>query len=200
MKTIAKKITSHALVWGIVAAVVVVAAATTLGVVASKRSKEAEVLTVSTLKEIVNVSELSTFTAVYNGIAKAMDEEEPDEIDYYVSYEARVNAGINFEKVEIQLDEDTKTIIVQLPEVTINDVIVDVASLEYIFLDDKENDVGVTEEAYKLCREDACRESGEQKAIVELAQENAENILTALTQPLIEQTAEEYTLKIEEVK
>ena len=107
MKTIAKKITSHALVWGIVAAVVVVAAATTLGVVASKRSKEAEVLTVSTLKEIVNVSELSTFTAVYNGIAKAMDEEEPDEIDYYVSYEARVNAGINFEKVEIQLDEDT---------------------------------------------------------------------------------------------
>lgn len=199
MKTIVKKVTSNALALGIAAAVVVVAV-TALGVLGSKRNKKAQVLTASTLEKIVNVSELSTFTAVYNGIAEAMDEEETEQVDYYVSYEARVNAGIDFEKVDIQLDEDTKTVIVQLPQVTINDVIVDVASLQYIFLDKNKNDVGVTEEAYKLCQEDARRESGEQQAIVELAQENAQNILTALTQPLIEQADEEYTLKIEQVK
>ena len=33
-------------------------------------SKRAEVITVSTLEKIIEVSELSTFTAVYNGIAQ----------------------------------------------------------------------------------------------------------------------------------
>lgn len=199
MKTIVKKVTSNALALGIAAAVILVAV-TALGVIGSKRNKKAQVLTASTLEKIVNVSELSTFTAVYNGIAEAMDEEKPEQVDYYVSYEARVTAGIDFEKVDIQLAEDSKTVIVRLPQVTINDVMVDIASLQYIFLNKDKNDVGVTEEAYKLCQEDARRESGEQETIVELAQENAKNILTALTQPLIEQADEEYTLEIEQVK
>ena len=35
-----------------------------------KKTEKAEVVTVSTLQKIINVSQLSTFTAVYNGIAK----------------------------------------------------------------------------------------------------------------------------------
>lgn len=198
MKTIVKKITAKALAWGIAAAVAVLVLAV-LGVAGIRRGKKAEVLAAAALEKIVNVSELSTFTAVYNGIAEAPDEKEPGKVDYYVSYEARVNAGFDLGKVSVRLEEDTKTVIVQLPAVSIREAIVDIASLEYIFLDKKRDDVGVTEEAYKLCQEDVQQESARQQAIVELAQENAENILTALTQPLIEQADPEYKLKIEQV-
>ena len=81
-----------------------------------KKTEKAEVVTVSTLQKIINVSQLSTFTAVYNGSAKVMNENKPEEIDYYVSYEAKINAGIDFEKVEIELDEKTKIIFVIFPK------------------------------------------------------------------------------------
>ena len=37
-------------------------------------------ITESTLREIINVSELSTYTAVYNGIAKVPNPDKPEEI------------------------------------------------------------------------------------------------------------------------
>lgn len=40
------------------------------------REGKKEIVTVSALEKIVNVSELSTFTAVYNGIAQVMDEKK----------------------------------------------------------------------------------------------------------------------------
>ena len=71
--------------------------------------KEPEVINKSTLEKIINVSDLSTFEAVYNGIAKVMNENEPDKVDYYVSYEATVKAGINFKNVKII--EDRKSVV-----------------------------------------------------------------------------------------
>ena len=43
------------------------------------KADRTSVITVSTLEKIVNTSELSTFTAVYNGIAKVMNEKKPEE-------------------------------------------------------------------------------------------------------------------------
>lgn len=40
-----------------------------------------EVITVQTLEKIINVSELSTFTAVYNGVAEVKNEKTPDKIE-----------------------------------------------------------------------------------------------------------------------
>ena len=67
--------------------------------------QQAEVITVSTLQEIVSVSRLSTYTAVYNGVAQVMNQENPEETDYYVSYEAKVYAGIDFSEVQFRVDE-----------------------------------------------------------------------------------------------
>ena len=44
-------------------------------------SHKQEIITVSTLQKIVNVSELSTFTAVYNGIAQVENEKDAEKID-----------------------------------------------------------------------------------------------------------------------
>lgn len=159
------------------------------------RKSQPQIVTESQLKKIINVSELSTFTAVYNGVAQVMNEEKPEKTDYYVSYEARVDVGIDFGKIGIDKDDEEKIIRLTIPEVNITDVVVDIASLDYIFLNDKANAVSVSQEAYKACEEDVKNESAGQEEIFELAEQNAENIVTALVRPVVEPLG--YTIEIE---
>ena len=77
----------------IIAVIVIAVIAVVLTKVFKKEEPVKEVITVSTLEKIVEVSDLSTFKVVYNGVACAEDK-------YYVSYEATVDAGIDFEKIE----------------------------------------------------------------------------------------------------
>ncbi len=165
--------------------------------VTGKAKPKSEVITISTLEKIINVSELSTFTAVYNGIAQVMNEENQEETDYYVSYDAKVNAGIDFEKIIISVDDEEKVINIDIPEVYITEINVNISSLDFIFYNKKANTSTVTQEAFKACEEDVERESKKQAAIFELAQQNAKNILTALTRPIVEQLDPEYTVVIE---
>lgn len=162
-----------------------------------EQKPEAEVITVSTLEKIIHVSELSTFTAVYNGIAEVRNEKKPEQIDYYVSYAARVNAGIDFQRVAVSIDLDEKVVTLDMPEAHITDVNVDIASMDFIFLNDKANISTVTQTAYKACEMDVERESEEQSAILDLAKQNAVNVLTALASPLLEQMDAQYTLVVE---
>lgn len=183
------------LILGIAAIIVVVTLA--IGLPAAQRAnRPPEIVTVSALQEIVNVSDLSTYTAVYNGIAAVSDEENPDEVKYYVSYKARVYAGIDFEALDIETDEEEKTIRIQLPEVKISKVDVDISSMDFLFYDDKANNSTVTQEAYKACEQDAQQESEKQTAICDLAKENACNVLNALIKPLVEQNDTGYHLEI----
>lgn len=159
------------------------------------KEHEAEITVVSTLERIINVSDLSTFTAVYNGIAEVKDEKDPDKVDYYVSYEARVEAGIDFSNVNISLKDGVIT--VDIPDVKINDIIVDISSLDFLFFDNSANKLTVSEQAFKACEEDARSESESQEAILELAQQNAENVVKALVKPIIDQLGEGYDLVVE---
>lgn len=147
-----------------------------------------EVLTVSTLERIIRVNELSIFTAVYNGIAWVMAEEEPGQVDYYVAYQARVNAGIDFEKATITIAEDTQTVRGKLPEVYLTDVDVDISLMDFIFRNSEANASTVTQEAFRACEADVREES---------AKQNAVNVITALVQPLLEQENADYTLTVE---
>lgn len=155
------------------------------------------VVTKQTLMKIVNVSELSTSTSIYNGVAKVMNEKKPEKVNYYVSYEAKVAAGIDFDKIEITVDPNEKKIAIKLPEAKITNVDVDVASMDFIFVDKKANKSTVTETALKACEADVDAESKEQSAILDLAQQNAVNVVTALVKPFVEQLDEEYTLTVE---
>lgn len=168
-------------------------------ILVSSGSKESQptVITVPTLEKIINVSELSTFTAVYNGIAVVNNEKKPEKVEYYVSYEARVNAGIDFEKIDIAVDNETKKIVIRIPDVYITDINVDITTLDFIFINDKANASTVTAQAFKACEDDVRAESEQQSAIYELAKQNAINILTALTKPIVEQLDAEYELIIE---
>ena len=181
----------------IVAAVILVVVIAVFGVfqMGAGKAKEAEVTVVSTLQKIINVSDLSTFTAVYNGIAEVPNEKNPDKIDHYVSYEARVEAGIDFSDVAISMEDGTIT--VDIPDVKINDIIVDISSLDFIFFNNRANQSTVTQQAFKACEEDAKTESESQEAILELAQQNAANVATALVKPIVDQLGEGYQLVVE---
>ena len=143
------------------------------------RESKPEIISKSTLEKVINVSDLSTFEAIYNGIATVANEEKPENIDYYVSYEAKVKAGIDFEKVNLEVNED-----------------VDIASLDYIFMNKRANTETVSAQAYKKCIEDVTNESNSTTAIYELAKQNAHNIVEALIKPFVEQLDSKYELKI----
>ena len=163
----------------------------------SHKEREAEILTTSTLEKIINVSELSTFEAVYNGIAVVKNPEMEEQIDYYVTYKAKVQAGIDFEKVEVSKDDEKKQILVKIPEIELGEPMVDIASMDYIFENKSANTQTVSEEAYKACIQDARQESEKEEAIVALAKQNAQNIIKALIQPFIENMEDPYELMIE---
>lgn len=162
----------------------------------SENDAPPEIITQSTLENIIRTSNLSTFEATYNGIAKVNNAENPDEIDYYVSYEATVKAGIDFELVETDIDNEKKVITVTVPDIQINDITVDITSLDYIFENEKANTSSVSEQAYKKCIDDVTEESKKEDAIYELAEQNAHNTIKALISPFVEQLDNEFDLVI----
>lgn len=162
-----------------------------------RKKPEPQVLTVSTLTDMIPVSDLSTVTSTYNGVAEVMNEKNPDKLDYYVAYEAKVQAGVNFDELQPEIDEASKTVTIRVPDAYFKKANVDMASLDFMFNSKKANTSGVTERAYKACQEDAERECSSSEAILELARENAVNTVEALTCPLVEQLYPEYTLVVE---
>lgn len=177
--------------------IIVFAASLLMQRITFSENRKTEVITVPVLEKVINVSELSTFTAVYNGVAKVMNEENPNEIDYYVSYEAKVKAGVNFDDVSISIDQEKKNIVIKVPRIDINEIFVDIGSLDYIFVNNNANEFSVSQEAFKACEIDVKKESEQQEEIYELAEQNARNILTALIRPLVEQLDEEFNIVVE---
>ena len=98
--------------------------------------------------------------------------------------------------MNLEVNEDEKIITVTLPEVKITDVNVDIASLDYIFMNKRANTETVSAQAYKKCIDDVTKESNSTTAIYELAKQNARNIVEALIKPFVEQLDDKYELKI----
>lgn len=101
------------------------------------------------------------------------------------------------EQIQIQVDEGQKKVFVRLPETKINDVVVDMTSLDYIFMDKKAETKDVSSEAYSACIADAKEESSSNQEIIRLAEENTKDLVKALLEPLLEQQEEQYALVIE---
>lgn len=185
------------IVIGLVIVIIVAAVSFITVQVLGNQEKKAEILTTATLEKMVKISELSTFQAVYNGIAKVINQENPDQVDYYVTYMAKVNAGFDFEKVKVTLDNEVKKITVSIPEIGfIGEPVVDIGTLDYIFLNDKAETNTITAQAYPACIADAKKESEEESAIKDLAKQNAKNIMEALINPFIENLDTVYELDI----
>jgi hypothetical protein len=160
-----------------------------------KSQKEVNINTVSTLHKIIDVNELSTSECVYNGVVKVTDENNPEKIDYYISYEAKVKAGIDIDKVDITMDSENKVITITLPEIKINDIVVDETTFDYIFNNNRKDELGQTAVSLKLCKEDVVNEIENIDVVYELARQNAVNIVKGLVSPFVE-SLRGYSLQI----
>lgn len=157
---------------------------------------EVTTITESSLEEVFEISELQTADYIYNAITEVYDEDGKNR-EYYVAYEATVTAGIDFSKVIIKIDNERKTIAITIPEVTIQDTIVNPGTLEYIFEKDKYDNENVYKEAYAICQADIDKKASSESELLRLAKENAKQVIEALITPWVQQIDSEYTVTIE---
>ena len=163
----------------------------------TQKTPEAQVDITITLEKIVITSDLSTSVFKYNGIVEVPNPKKSSDIDYYIYYSASVYAGIDFSKIQFKEDKENKKITAILPEVQINDTVVDPNSLDFMFMNKKADDISVTTTALTACEADIQQECTSESALLEVARLNTENVVRALAEPIIEQTYKDYTFVIE---
>ena len=160
--------------------------------------EESKVTTVSraSLEKVFEISELSTADYTYNAIAKAYGEDGTT-VKYYVSYEGKVKAGIDFNKIDFDINEEEKIITVTLPDVELQERTVNPGTLEYIFIDKKSETEAVHQEAFRLCESDLEERTAKEEELFTLARENAAAVVEALVMPWVKQIDEEYKVEIQ---
>jgi hypothetical protein len=156
------------------------------------------IITQSELQDLIETSDLYTVSYVYNAVATVYDEDSKnkDTIKYYVSYKGNVDAGIDFSKIDINVDEDLKKITITIPEINIMDITVDGGSLDFIFTDSKYNTEDVYHEAYQKARDDLKSRASEETTLLDTAKENAVSSVEALLNPWIKSVDDEYDVEI----
>ena len=111
-------------------------------------------------------------------------------MNMFFGTEWTVLTGIN----TIPARSGTKTVTVIIPEPKVISTNVNVDTLDYIFMKDKYNTTGLTDEALKLCRQDLKNELENTPEIFRIAQENAETAVKQLLEPWLKNVDSEYTI------
>ena len=194
--------------WVIMLAVVVIVVivgyklACQLGWFGLKPKVETTILTSSQLEEVLQIDDLSVCSITYNGVAEVPQKKHPNKVAYYVSYEAIAKTSLNMEDIKVQIDDNVgegqpKKIIVTLPQIQVKEINVDMGTMEYMFIKKSANTADVSEEAYAACIADAGEECRGNEELLRMARENAEDLVKALTNPIIENQDESYNLVIQ---
>lgn len=134
----------------------------------------------TSLKEILEISNLSTVQYTYNGVAEVKNEEETE---YYVYYEGKVRAGFDIAQVEVIQNADN--IVVTIPALTIQTVEVNEGSMDYIFLKSKYDTETTFAEALNACKKDLLEELKENSTFIETGKESARDTILALMEPFL---------------
>lgn len=145
--------------------------------------KEGEKITISSaaLKEVLQISELTSAEYIYNGIAQGYQDPEEKKGAYYIRYSAMVEAGADLGKIDLKINEKNDTIEIVKPKIEIFNVSMDYDSLDFIPENLKSQEV---KDILATCKEDVRNEAASSGTFVTLAQSNSEHIIEALLDPL----------------
>ena len=132
----------------------------------------------TSLKEVLEISDLSTAEYTYNSIVEVKNDK--DDTKYHVAYKGTVKVGINFEN--IQFDETEENITIIIPSVEIQDVSVN-TDFDYIFTKDKYNNETIYAEAYNKCIEDLTKKAKNNETLLSTARDSAKDTVEALLRP-----------------
>ncbi|MDE8702264.1 DUF4230 domain-containing protein [Adlercreutzia equolifaciens] len=144
-------------------------------------------VTSAQLEKAVDIDELSTAEFVYNGIAEKC--KENGEVDFRISYDAKVKAGIKMSEVTFEVDNVAKKVYPHLPKVDITNIEVDTDQLSYM----PENPDGDLKEILKICEQDIANEASDAEDFEVAAEENLRAVIEALTNPILK--GKGYTLE-----
>ena len=148
----------------------------------------------SSLQKVLEISELSTVDYTYNATATKYDDK--NNAMYHVAYEGSVTAGIDFNKILIDMNENERTVKITIPEIEIHSTKVDMGTMEYIFEKEKYETENISQEAYKLCKKDLTERIKKENVLHESARENAISSVEALFKPWIDTLDNSYTIEI----
>jgi len=180
------------IVLGIIAVICVIVL---IAIIVPNKGGQMTTISEASLEKVIEINELATVDYTYNAIATAYAENN-ETIKYNVAYEGVVNAGIDFKKIDIQLNEEEKVIKITLPPVEIQDIRVDSGTLDYIFIKDKYETETISEEALRICKADLEKRVSEEDLLKTAAKENAVESIKALFAPWIEVMDADYTVEI----
>lgn len=155
-----------------------------------------ELVTESTLENAVRSATLYTASYPYNGVAQVYGSTEEGR-KYYVAYKADIKAGIDSSKIKVELDEDTDTIIIRLPEIELSEPSID-GKFRFIFMDDKYNTGETYNEAFAAATNDLQRriKLDMLSDLVNTATESAKATERALVEPWVNQVDPDKQYKV----
>ena len=176
-------------------AVILAGAAFVLPRLLNAKEPQVTTITKSSLEKVLEISDLETLDYTYSSIVDVMDE-DGETAKYHVAYEGVVTAGINFEKIGISVEDETKTVVITVPEAEIQNVYVDMGTMEYIFEKNRYETETVSQEAYHFCCEDLEKKAKEDTSLLTIARDNAVEAVNALISSWVEQMDEEYHVEV----
>lgn len=176
-----------AIVTGVIAVVLIAASFALLGPGQSSFLDKEDYVTSAQLEKAVDIDELSTAEFVYNGIAEKY--KESGEVDFRISYDAKVKAGIKMSDVTFEVNDEAKVVRPHLPAVEITSIEVDTNQLGYM----PENPDGNLKEILEICEQDIANEAADAKDFKTTAEENLMTVIEALTTPILKSKG--YTLE-----
>ena len=162
--------------------------------ITQNKSGQLTTISKSSLQKVVEINELTTVDYTYNAIATKYDEN--NDAMYYVAYEGTVTAGIDFNKIRIDIIEEEKKVKITIPEIEIHSTKVDMGTMEYIFKKNKYETEDISHEAYKLCKDDLKARIEKESVLHDTARENAISSVEALFKPWVDTIDNNYTVEI----
>ncbi len=133
----------------------------------------------SKLVNALDIAELSTSELIYNGIVDVYDT-DGEKILYSIKYDSTVKVGIQMSDVRFETDTLEKTLTPILPDITIQNPVVDPSSIDFI----PQNPKADLKDVISACRADAQEEAERSPALIQTAEENLKSIIEALLYPI----------------
>ena len=145
--------------------------------------KKQTMITSSTLTKMVDISELSSAKFTYNGIAEAYTDENENKIKCRIRYDAVVEANINMNEIQFDIDKKKKTVKPILPEIKLTPNVITSADSPSFIPEDTSIEL---KEVLIVCEKDAQEEAEKSTELMDVAKGNLRNTVEALLFPIVE--------------
>ena len=134
----------------------------------------------SLLANVTDIAELSTAEFKYRGIAEIYSDENRKKIQCQICYNAVVKAGIDMEKIDFDVDQESKVITITLPEIDLEVSIDDEQPMVLLPSDT----VIELDTMRKYSKEDAENEAKNSAELISTAKDNLKATIEGLLSPI----------------